>query len=152
MIGDHHAHEHEYPATAAARLASLEAKCASAGLKMTGQRKIILQVLAEAEDHPSVDMVYERARVIDPTIAMATVYRTLNMLSEHEIVTRLELKENFARYELNWGHHHHLIDVETGKVVEFQNSEIEKLKHQIAKELGYELVECVLELYGRKLK
>ncbi len=152
MTGHHPQRDHACPATAMARLVTLEAKCAGAGLKMTGQRRIILQVLADAEDHPSVDMVFERAQKIDPTIAMATVYRTLNMLAEQKIVQRLELKENFARYEINWGHHHHLIDVETGQVIEFQNDEIERMKDKIAAELGYELIECVLELYGRKIQ
>lgn len=131
-------------------LSDMEAMCAQAGLKLTEPRRLILQVLCDAEDHPSVEMVYERARQIDPKVAMATVYRTLNLFHEFGIVTRIDLKESFARYELNWGHHHHLIDVETGEVREFQNETIEKLKSQIATEMGYELVECVLELYGRK--
>lgn len=128
----------------------IEARCATVGLKLTEPRRLILQVLCEAHDHPSVETVYERARAKDPKVAMATVYRTLNLFHEFGIVTRIDLKESFARYELNWGHHHHLIDMETGEVHEFQSEAIEKLKHQIAGEMGYELVECVLELYGRK--
>ncbi len=133
-------------------LNELEARCATVGLKLTEPRKLVLQVLCGADDHPSVEMVYERARAIDPKVAMATVYRTLNLFHEFGIVTRIDLKESFARYELNWGHHHHLIDVETGEVHEFQNDTIEKLKAEIAAQMGYELVECVLELYGRKRK
>lgn len=133
-------------------LDELEARCAAVGLKLTEPRKLVLQVLCEAEDHPSVEQVYERARAADPKVAMATVYRTLNLFHEFGIVTRIDLKESFARYELNWGHHHHLIDVETGEVHEFQNDTIEKLKAEIAAQMGYELVECVLELYGRKRK
>ncbi len=130
----------------------LEQKCAQAGLKMTGQRKIILKVLGDAADHPSVEMVYERARTIDPTISMATVYRTLSLLDELELVTRHEFKESFSRYEVNMEHHHHLIDLETGKVIEFQNEELERIKEKIAHDLGFELVDHRLELYGRKIK
>lgn len=132
--------------------ATLTQRCAEAGLKMTEQRKIILRVLDEALDHPAVETVYDRARTIDPSISMATVYRTLNMLDELNLVVRHEFNENFARYETNTEHHHHLIDVESGAVIEFQNDEIELLKIEIAKKLGYELVECRLELYGRKIK
>jgi Fur family ferric uptake transcriptional regulator len=133
-------------------MTSLTERCAEAGLKMTGQRKIILRVLDEAADHPAVETVYERARVIDPSISMATVYRTLNLLDELNLVVRHEFNENFARYETNTEHHHHLIDVESGAVIEFQNDEIEAMKIEIATKLGYELVECRLELYGRKIK
>jgi Fur family ferric uptake transcriptional regulator len=133
-------------------MTSLTERCAEAGLKMTGQRKIILRVLDEAADHPAVETVYERAREIDPSISMATVYRTLNLLDELNLVVRHEFNENFARYETNTEHHHHLIDVESGAVIEFQNDEIEAMKIEIAKKLGYELVECRLELYGRKIK
>lgn len=133
-------------------MTNLEQKCADAGLKMTGQRKTILKVLDSAQDHPSVEEVYERAKSEDASISMATVYRTLNMLDELELVVRHEFKENFARYELNMDHHHHLIDIESGEVVEFQNEEIEKMKEDIARKLGYELVECRLELYGKKIK
>ncbi len=129
---------------------TLEKACTRAGLKMTGQRRTILAVLDEAQDHPSVETVYERSRAHDSSISMATVYRTLNMLDELGLVVRHEFKENFARYELNMQHHHHLIDVDSGKVIEFQNIEIEQIKQKIAEELGYDLIECRLELYGRK--
>lgn len=131
---------------------ALEQRCAEAGLKMTGQRKVILQVLHDSEDHPSVETVYERAREIDDSISIATVYRTLNLLDELDLVIRHEFKESFSRYEVNMEHHHHLIDLESGKVVEFQNEELERLKEKIAKELGYDLVDHRLELYGRRIK
>ena len=131
---------------------TLERKCADAGLKMTGQRKLILQVLDSADDHPSVETVYERARELDSSISMATVYRTLNMLDELNLVIRHEFKENFSRYEVNEEHHHHLIDLETGDVIEFQNEELEKLKERIANELGFDLVDHRLELYGKRIK
>lgn len=130
----------------------LEAKCAKAGVKMTGQRRTILQVLAGAEDHPSVESVFDRAKVLDPSISMATVYRTLNLLDEMNLVDRREFRQNFARFEVNAEHHHHLVDLDTGAVIEFQNEKLEKLKEEIARELGYELVDHTLELYGKKLK
>lgn len=132
---------------------NLEKKCVEAGLKMTEPRKVILDVLAHAKDHPSVEDVYDRARAKDASISMATVYRTLGLLDELGLVYRHEFSDSdHARYEVNSEHHHHLIDLETGKVVEFQNEQIEKMKQKIAADLGYELIECRLELYGKKLK
>ena len=130
----------------------LQQKCSAAGLKMTGQRKVILQVLEEAEDHPSVEVVYERAKEIDSSISIATVYRTLNLLDELDLVIKHEFQEGYSRYEVNWDHHHHLVDLETGEVIEFQNDELERIKHKIAEDLGYDLVDHRLELYGKKLK
>ncbi|NQZ14503.1 MAG: transcriptional repressor [Alphaproteobacteria bacterium] len=131
----------------------LEQKCIDAGLKMTTPRRVILNVLAHAHDHPSVEEVYERSKKKDPSISMATVYRTLGLLDELGLVFRHEFSDaDYARYEVNEEHHHHLIDIDSGKVLEFQNDEIEKMKQKIAANLGYELVECRLELYGRKLK
>lgn len=133
-------------------MSDLEQRCGEAGLKMTGQRKVILKVLAEAADHPSVEDVYDRAKEIDSSVSIATVYRTLSMLDELDIVTRHEFQEGYARYEVNDDHHHHLIDLDTGKVVEFQNDELEQLKEKIARDLGYELIDHRLELYGKKIK
>jgi len=133
-------------------MSDLEQRCVDAGLKMTGQRRVILKVLDSASDHPSVEDVYDRAKALDSSISIATVYRTLGLLDELELVIRHEFQEGYARYELNAEHHHHLIDLETGKVVEFQNEQLEKLKVQIAKDLGYDLVDHRLELYGKKLK
>ncbi len=133
-------------------MTDLAERCASAGLKMTEQRRTILKVLDEAMDHPSVEIVYERARQLDPAISIATVYRTLSLLDEMDLIVRHEFKENFSRYETNLDHHHHLIDLETGNVIEFVNDELEQLKHKIAKELGYDLIDHRLELYGKKLK
>lgn len=130
----------------------LQQKCSAAGLKMTGQRKVILQVLEEAEDHPSVEVVYERAKEIDSSISIATVYRTLNLLDELDLVIKHEFQEGYSRYEVNWDHHHHLVDLETGEVIEFQNEELERIKHKIAEDLGYDLVDHRLELYGKKLQ
>lgn len=133
-------------------MTELEQRCSEAGLKMTGQRRVILKVLGTAKDHPSVEDVYDRAKEMDDSISIATVYRTLSLLDELDLVIRHEFQEGYSRYELNWDHHHHLIDLETGKVVEFQNDDLEKLKIKIAEDLGYELVDHRLELYGKKIK
>lgn len=133
-------------------MSELEQRCVEAGLKMTGQRRVILQVLGQSDDHPSVEDVYDRAKKMDKSISIATVYRTLGLLDELDLVIRHEFQEGYSRYELNWDHHHHLVDLETGKVIEFQNDELEALKEKIAKDLGYELVDHRLELYGKKLK
>ena len=133
-------------------MSDLEERCAEAGLKMTGQRRVILKVLDTSQDHPSVEDVYERAKDIDSSISIATVYRTLNLLDELDLVIRHEFQEGYSRYEVNWDHHHHLVDLETGKVIEFQNEELERLKIKIAEDLGYDLIDHRLELYGKKLK
>ena len=131
-------------------MTELERQCINAGLKMTGQRRVILNVLTASEDHPSVDTVYQRAREIDASISIATVYRTLHLLDEMNLVQRHDFNENYSRFEVNLEHHHHLIDLETGQVLEFQNEDLEELKVRIAEELDYELVDHRLELYGRK--
>ena len=128
----------------------LERRCVSAGLKMTAQRRIVLQVLETAEDHPSVDEVYQRAKALDSSISIATVYRTLHLLDEMNLVQRHDFNESFSRFEVNLEHHHHLVDVDTGQVIEFINEELERLKAKVAGELGYELIDHRLELYGRK--
>jgi Fur family ferric uptake transcriptional regulator len=127
----------------------LEAKCVAAGLKMTGQRRVIIQVLSSG-NHQSVETVCRRAKEIDNTISMATVYRTLNLLDELSLIQKLDLKDNFARFDVNQEHHHHMVDLETGEVIEFMDEELEKLKHAIASRMGYDLVDHTLELYGRK--
>ncbi|MFA7275470.1 MAG: transcriptional repressor [Pseudobdellovibrionaceae bacterium] len=131
---------------------TLEARCLDAGLKMTGQRRTILKILEQAEDHPSVDAVFERAKALDSSISIATVYRTLSLLEEMDIIVKREFNESFARYDTNTDHHHHMIDLETGEVIEFKNEELELLKIKIARELGYELLDHRLDLYGRKIK
>lgn len=133
-------------------MSNMEQKCAEAGLKMTEQRRVILKVLDSSTDHPSVEDVYDRAKKIDSSVSIATVYRTLGLLDELDLVVKHEFQEGYARYETNDDHHHHLIDLETGEVVEFQNDDLEKLKVKIAKELGYDLIDHRLELYGKKTK
>lgn len=133
-------------------MSNLEQQCTNKGLKMTGQRRTILKVLEDSEDHPSVEEVYERSKAIDDSISTATVYRTMGLLDEIGLVVRHEFKENFARYELNTDHHDHLIDVESGEIIEFHNDAMEKIQEKIAAELGYELVDHRMELYARKIK
>jgi len=133
-------------------MTDLERKCIDAGVKMTGQRRVILQVLADSDDHPSVETVYRRACEIDASISIATVYRTLHLLDEMNLVQRHDFNENHARFETNLEHHHHLIDLDTGEVVEFKDEALERLKRRIADELGYDLVDHRLEFYGRRKK
>ncbi len=131
----------------------LEQRCQEQGMRMTGQRRVIAQVLSEADDHPDVEELYRRASAIDPKISIATVYRTVRLFEESGILERHDFRDGRARYEeVPDEHHDHLIDMKTGKVVEFRNDAIEKLQAEIAKELGYELVDHRLELYGIPLK
>lgn len=133
-------------------LSRLERLCIDKGLKMTEQRRIIARVLSDASDHPDVEMLYRRATALDSRISIATVYRTVRLLEEANILERHDFGDGRARYEeLPEEHHDHLIDVETGAVIEFQNSEIEELQRKIAETLGYRLVDHRLELYGVRL-
>ena len=119
---------------------------------MTGQRRTIARVLSESHDHPDVEQVYRRASELDPKISIATVYRTVRLLEEASIITRHDFGDGRARYEeADEQHHDHLIDIKTGRVIEFQNSRIETLQDEIARELGYRLVGHRLELFGTPL-
>ncbi|MEO1044288.1 MAG: Fur family transcriptional regulator [Pseudomonadota bacterium] len=127
----------------------LEALCAERGLRITDQRKVIAKVLSDSDDHPDVEKVHERAVAIDPRISIATVYRTVRLFEEAGILDRHDFGDGRARYEAApEAHHDHLIDVETGKVVEFVDPELEALQKQIAEKLGYRLVDHRMELYG----
>ncbi|WP_460020139.1 Fur family transcriptional regulator [Magnetospira thiophila] len=118
-------------------------------MKMTGQRRIIARVLSLAEDHPDVEELYRRATAVDPKISIATVYRTVRLLEEAQIIERLDFGDGRARYEAAPEEHHdHLINMKTGKVIEFQNKEIEALQRRIAEQYGFRLVGHRLELYG----
>ena len=120
---------------------------------MTAQRRVIARVLSEATDHPDVEDLYRRATAIDPRISIATVYRTVRLFEEANILERHDFRDGRSRYEeTSDTHHDHLIDVETGEVIEFQNEEIEKLQREVAKKLGYDLVDHRLELYGSPIK
>src|SRR6266481_4955201 len=127
----------------------LERLCQSKGLKMTEQRRVIARVLSESEDHPDVEQLHRRSVAIDPRISIATVYRTVRLFEEANILERHDFGDGRARYEeMSETHHDHLIDVKTGEVIEFQNEEIEALQRKVAQELGYELVGHRLELLG----
>lgn len=129
-------------------LSALEQKCLDHGLKMTEQRRIIARVLSEAVDHPDVEQLYQRASKVDSRISIATVYRTVRLFEESGIIERHDFGDGRSRYEaMGDDHHDHLIDLRSGKVIEFTNSEIEKLQHEIARRHGYKLVEHRLELY-----
>lgn len=118
-------------------------------MRMTDQRRVIARVLSDAEDHPDVEEVYRRASSVDDKISIATVYRTVRLFEDAGILERHDFRDGRARYEqMTEEHHDHLIDIRTGKVLEFRNEEIEKLQRFIAEELGYKLVEHRLELYG----
>src|SRR5271157_3894076 len=127
----------------------LEQLCLDKGLKMTEQRRIIARVLSDSADHPDVDAVYRRASELDPKISIATVYRTVRLFQEANILARHDFGDGRARYEeMPSDHHDHLIDLQTGRVIEFHNEEIERLQEIIADRLGYELVGHRLELYA----
>ena len=128
-------------------------RCEQKGLRMTSQRKIIAQVLEDAADHPDVEQLYKRASKIDVTISIATVYRTVKLFDEAGILDKLEFGDGRARYEdAEREHHDHLIDINSGRVIEFMDSDIEKLQEKIAQKLGYKLMGHKLELYGVPLK
>ena len=130
----------------------IEQLCTDKGLKMTDQRRVIARVLSDASDHPDVESVYQRAVAIDPHISIATVYRTVRLFEEANILERHDFGDGRARYEeIPEQHHDHLIDVQTGKVIEFTNQQIEELQREVARRLGFELVGHRLELFGKRL-
>ena len=128
-------------------------RCVQKSLRMTSQRKIIAQVLEDTADHPDVEELYTRASKIDPTISIATVYMTVKLFDEAGILDKLEFGDGRARYEdAERDHHDHLIDINSGSVIEFVDSDIEKLQEKIANKLGYKLMGHKLELYGVPIK
>jgi Fur family ferric uptake transcriptional regulator len=131
----------------------IEALCQAKGLRITEQRRVIARVLSEARDHPDVEEVHRRASEVDKGISIATVYRTVRLFEEAGILERHDFRDGRSRYEATPDEHHdHLIDVETGQVVEFHDEELEIFKARIAERLGYRLVDHRLELYGVPLK
>ncbi|MCO6382380.1 MAG: transcriptional repressor [Vannielia sp.] len=128
-------------------------RSAAKGLRITGQRKVIAEVLDAASDHPDVEELYARASAVDPRISLATVYRTVKLFEESGLLEKLEFGDGRARYEdAERDHHDHLIDMKTGEVIEFVDPEIEALQEKIAERLGYELKGHKLELYGTRKK
>lgn len=127
----------------------IELLCVEKGMRMTDQRRVIARVLSVAHDHPDVEEVYRRAAAVDSKISIATVYRTVRLFEEAGILERHDFRDGRSRYEqVPEEHHDHLIDLQTGAVIEFHNEEIERLQQIIARELGFELVDHRLELYG----
>ena len=130
---------------------TIEIMCTSKGIKLTHQRRVIAKILSKSDDHPDANMVYKRSSKIDSKISMATVYRTMKLFEDTNIIEVRDFGDGRSRYEIFSNEHHdHLIDIETGAVIEFVNNEIEKLQYKVAKELGYELTGHRLELYGKK--
>lgn len=132
---------------------NIEALCAAKGMRMTEQRRVIARVLAEAEDHPDVEELYRRCVKVDDRISISTVYRTVKLFEDSGIIERHDFREGRARYETSSEtHHDHLINLRTGEVIEFQSEEIERLQAEVARKLGYKLVDHRLELYAVPLK
>ncbi|HVP84640.1 MAG TPA: Fur family transcriptional regulator [Rhizomicrobium sp.] len=130
-------------------MSRIEKLCVEKGLRMTEQRRVIARVLSDASDHPDAEELYRRASAVDPHISIATVYRTVKLFEDAGILERHDFRDGRSRYEeIPESHHDHLIDVQSGRVVEFRNEDIEKLQRLIAEELGFELVDHRLELYG----
>lgn len=134
-------------------ISGLERLCTTKGLRMTEQRRVIVRVIEDADDHPDVEEIYLRASKVDGNISLSTVYRTVRLFEEEGILERHDFGEGRSRYgQANTGHHDHLIDVNTGNVIEFRNEQIERLQEIVARELGYKLIDHKLELYGVPIK
>ena len=127
---------------------SLLEKCNKLGLKMTEQRKVIVKVLSESTDHPDVESVYKRASKVDTRIGIATVYRTIKLFEDNNLLEKHEFKGYSSRYETVRENHHHLIDVRSGDVKEFRNTLVDAMQKQVAKEMGFKLIDYRLELYA----
>ena len=131
----------------------IERICQEKGLRMTEQRRVIARVMSVSEDHPDVEMLYQRVNAVDARISIATVYRTVRLFEEFDILERHEFGNGRARYEeISKRHHDHLINLQSGEVLEFRNEEIEELQRQVAEKLGYKLIEHRLELYAVPLR
>ena len=134
-------------------MSKIEDKCKQRGVRLTDQRKLIAKVMSQSSDHPDVDELHKRISKIDEKVSIATVYRTVKLFEESGIIEKHDFKGGKARYEQSPDiHHDHLIDVNTGEIVEFVDEEIEKLQNKVAEKLGYKLVDHRLELYGIKSK
>jgi Fur family ferric uptake transcriptional regulator len=137
----------------ATKAKDIEALCASKGMRMTEQRRVIARTLASAEDHPDVEELYRRCSAVDDRISISTVYRTVKLFEDAGIIERHEFRDGRARYEqMPDSHHDHLINLRTGEVIEFQSEDIERLQAEIARRLGYRLVDHRLELYAVPLE
>jgi len=134
-------------------MSKIEEKCKSKGVRLTEQRKLIAKVMSESDDHPDVDELHKRVSKIDKKVSIATVYRTVKLFEESGILERHDFKEGKSRYEPTTDEHHdHLIDINSGEIVEFVDKDIEELQKKVAEKYGYKLVDHRLELYGSKIK
>ena len=134
-------------------MSKIEDKCKQRGVRLTDQRRLIAKVMSQSSDHPDVDELHKKISKIDERVSVATVYRTVKLFEESGIIDKHDFKGGKARYEQSPDiHHDHLIDVNTGEIVEFVDEEIEKLQNKVAEKLGYKLVDHRLELYGTKTK
>jgi len=134
-------------------ISDIEKKCMKNGVRLTDQRKLVAKVMSDSQDHPDVDELHKRVSKLDDKISIATVYRTVKLFEESGIISKLDFKGNKSRYEqMPKEHHDHLIDINTGEIIEFVNEDIEKLQKKEAERLGYKLVDHRLELYGSKIK
>ena len=132
-------------------MSKIEEKCKKKGVRLTDQRKLIAKVMSESTDHPDVDELHKRVIKLDKKVSIATVYRTVKLFEESGILAKHDFKGGKARYEeISESHHDHLIDVNTGEIIEFVNEDIEKLQKTVADKLGYRLIDHKLELYGKK--
>jgi Fur family transcriptional regulator, ferric uptake regulator len=137
------------PAKSASERRNIEALCAAQGMRMTEQRRVIARVLASSDDHPDVEELYRRCATVDDRISISTVYRTVRLFEDAGIIERHDFREGRARYETApEAHHDHLINLRSGEVIEFQSEEIERLQAEVARKLGYKLVDHRLELYA----
>ena len=134
-------------------MSDIEKKCIKNGVRLTDQRKLVAKVMSDSHDHPDVDELHKRVSKLDNKISIATVYRTVKLFEESGIISKHDFKGSKSRYEqVPKDHHDHLIDINTGEIIEFVNEDIEKLQKQEAEKLGYKLVDHRLELYGSKIK
>tara|TARA_B100000029_G_scaffold388492_1_gene384699 strand:- start:227 stop:637 length:411 start_codon:yes stop_codon:yes gene_type:complete len=134
-------------------MSDIEKKCIKNGVRLTDQRKLVAKVMSDSHDHPDVDELHKRVSKLDSKISIATVYRTVKLFEESGIISKHDFKGSKSRYEqVPKDHHDHLIDINTGEIIEFVNEDIEKLQKQEAEKLGYRLVDHRLELYGSKIK
>ena len=134
-------------------MSDMEKKCIKNGVRLTDQRKLVAKVMSDSHDHPDVDELHKRVSKLDNKISIATVYRTVKLFEESGIISKHDFKGSKSRYEqVPKDHHDHLIDINTGEIIEFVNEDIEKLQKQEAEKLGYKLVDHRLELYGSKIK
>ena len=131
---------------------NIENKCKERGVRLTEQRKLIAQVMSDSNDHPDVQELHSRVSKLDSKVSIATVYRTVKLFEEAGILEKHDFKGSKSRYEKADEHHDHLIDVNNGEIIEFVDQEIEKMQKEVAKKLGYKLVDHKLELYGKKIK